>query len=274
MLTRPDGQPFRISPTRIQDGELCMLRFKLVHLDGVDEELYEPNKHLTFGATIHAVLQLAHSGPNAPTREQLFEWLDACWVDFNTRLYMVKHDVPAWQALGYESEDEEREWKKLGRSILDDYYVAQIQGNYIQAWQTEVYHQLPMPDSPYMMSVKIDRIDKLPNGKYRIIDYKTSQKPATPKELNEDLQIILYAWAVNQVYGIAYEDIEEIGEYYLRHQKFVKPEIPIDHFMVGAALQRVQMVIQKAEAGKFYPNEGWWCRFCQARAICPVMQGQ
>lgn len=272
LLTRPDGQIFRISPTRIQDAETCMLRFKLVHLDGLDEEDQEPSKFLTFGTAMHNVLNLAHAGPKPPSREQLFEWLDYCWVDFETRLYMAKNQVSQWEALGYESEEEEREWKDLGKSILDDYYVAQIQSNYIQAWQLEAYYQIEIPGFPYSMSVKIDRIDKLPNGKYRIIDYKTSQRAASPKDLNEDLQVLLYAWAANQVHGIPYEDIESVGLYFLRHQKFVTPEVPIDQFMVGSALHRVQDVIQRAQDGQFHPNEGWWCRFCQARNVCPAMK--
>lgn len=248
-----------------------MLRLKLLHIDGLDEE-EEPSKHLTFGSTLHNVLEAAHAGSEAPTREDLFEWLKAYWVDHETRIYSLKRGIPLWAALGYESEEEEKEAFEEAMSILDDYYVAQIQDNYRQAWALEVYHNVPLPGYQYSMSVKIDRIDKLDDGRYRIVDYKTSKRAESPEKLSEDLQVLLYAWAVHYIYGIPYEQIAEVGMYYLRHQKFVTPSAPIDQFTVGTGLYRVQQVIEKAERGEFHPNKGWWCKFCQARSACPAVQ--
>lgn len=62
--------------------------------------------------------------------------------------------------------------------MVDDYYVAQVQDNFRQAWKLEAYHMIPM-DSGYAMSLKIDRIDQLEDGRYRIIDSSTSPRSPT-----------------------------------------------------------------------------------------------
>lgn len=267
VLTRPDGQPFRISPTRIQDAEQCMHRFKILYIDGLREEDEEPNKFLAFGTAMHRVMEWAHAGDNPPTREELIGMLDVFWIDHQTLIQARQSGKPVWQVLGFDSAEEEESFKKEGRSILDDYYVAQIQDNYRKAWMLEAYHTIPL-EIGYTMSLKIDRIDKLEDGRYRVIDYKTSKNLEKPEDLNEDLQVILYAWALHKLYGVDYDQIESCGKYFLRHNRYVTTSVPIDQFMVGAALERVERKIRQAEEGDFSPSIGWWCKWCQAKQVC------
>lgn len=46
---------------------------------------------------------------------------------------------------------------------------------------------------------KIDRVDVLPDGMVEIIDYKTSEKVPSQKEVDKDVQLTFYALAATTI---------------------------------------------------------------------------
>ena len=64
----------------------------------------------------------------------------------------------------------------------------------------------------------IDRIDRLPDGHLRLIDYKTSKSAMKQDEAEQDLQLALYALACREVPELrALGDVSELVYLYPRH---------------------------------------------------------
>jgi DNA helicase-2/ATP-dependent DNA helicase PcrA len=47
----------------------------------------------------------------------------------------------------------------------------------------------------------VDRVDKLPDGGYELIDYKTG-RPKTPTQLKDDVQLALYAVGAREAWQL------------------------------------------------------------------------
>ena len=211
MIKTASGQDLRLSPTRLDEADTCMRMFKLKHID--EHVSDEASKYLSFGSNMHLVMELAHVGDEPPTLDEMLKMLDKYWFPFDYELKARKLGIPQWQALGYESQAEEIEWHELGANIVKAYHEKEIaSGNYLKSWQSEFYFRVPLIHG-YEVSGVIDRIVQLPNGKYRIIDWKTSQSKKKPEDLQQDYQMALYWWAAQQVLGLKESELEDCGHY-------------------------------------------------------------
>lgn len=95
-----------------------------------------------------------------------------------------------------------------------------------------------------------------------VVDLKTNKKRPTQKELDEDLQFIVYAWAFEQIKGYPPEKV-------IWYQARTGKDIVAD---VVGKMDRVLATIDKIDESYFldtYPrNEGFLCRFCPFNGPC------
>ena len=119
----------------------------------------------------------------------------------------------------------------------------------------------------------IDRIDRLPDGRLRLIDYKTSKNAMKKDEAEQDLQLALYALACREVPELsALGDVSELVYMYPRHlahghaarrEQTVTPEL---RGTDAAADPRPRRAIV-AEQFEFSPDAD--CTWCEFKRICP-----
>lgn len=88
----------------------------------------------------------------------------------------------------------------------------------------------------HTMTAKIDRIDQLPDGEYRVVDYKSGEpwkKLVEPPP--DDLQFGVYALALRALFG---EDVRGVCEYWLlaTGQRGTLPLDKINHAKVGTTI--------------------------------------
>jgi DNA helicase II / ATP-dependent DNA helicase PcrA len=109
----------------------------------------------------------------------------------------------------------------------------------------------------------IDRIDKTDQG-FTVIDYKTSKKAQSLNELKKDMQLHVYAIAVNQIYGTK----PTVGDWFLRSNDkvFFTPE---DQALDDLKVELTD-IAGKIRAGMFERTPGWECRYCDYGCLCDL----
>jgi len=114
---------------------------------------------------------------------------------------------------------------------------------------------------------RVDRVDRLPSGKYEVIDYKTGERKSAA-ELENDLQLALYRLAAREVWELE----AETGSYYyvLDAEKVMAPAKPDD-------TERVERTVLEVGEGilsqDFEPRPSKAvCSWCDFRLICPAAE--
>jgi RecB family exonuclease len=111
----------------------------------------------------------------------------------------------------------------------------------------------------------IDRVDRLGDAAIEIIDYKTNHQLFTRAELENDLQLPLYAAAAQTLWPWAKE--VRLTFWMLRHRM----RVPVQRTpeQVSEALRYMAMMAEKATSAKeFAANLGSHCAYCEHRARC------
>lgn len=114
----------------------------------------------------------------------------------------------------------------------------------------------------------IDRIVKGNKGGYLVVDYKTSKREKTKKELMDDKQLMGYAYAVHEKYGVEFKDI------------FCAHYYPVTGNFITVNFSKVQIWnwkrkeidkvwrIRKKTKDEFYPQKNIFCSNCEFQQAC------
>jgi putative RecB family exonuclease len=119
-------------------------------------------------------------------------------------------------------------------------------------------------DGIQVMAV-IDRIDKLADGRVRIVDYKTG-KLQTREQAEESPQLSLYQIAVEDQLGL---EVESLELYHVPSQTPITvPRRTAEQLEEARA--RVREVVRGVEAGEFEPIKQARCNWCDWREHCSL----
>jgi DNA helicase II / ATP-dependent DNA helicase PcrA len=113
----------------------------------------------------------------------------------------------------------------------------------------------------------VDRVDRLPDGRYELIDYKTG-KPKSAADLREDVQLSLYQMGARESWDL--ETSAQSYYYVLDNEK-----VPVEHS--EDELERVRGTVSTIAEGimaqEFEPTPSpEICSFCDYRIICPAAE--
>ena len=163
------GEGLALSASDIETYRICPLRYKFARVFRIPQE---PTLHQRFGILVHQVLERFHAGGGTRTLAELLGLLDA-----------------GWRRGGFGETDEERQLREKATHALTRYF---------RRFQTEdcepVWFERPFSFrlGPHLVSGRVDRVDRLPDGSYELIDYKTG-RPKSRAQLKDDVQLSLYA---------------------------------------------------------------------------------
>jgi DNA helicase-2/ATP-dependent DNA helicase PcrA len=240
------GHGLVLSASDVQTYRSCPLRYKYARVLRVPTE---QTLNQRFGIFVHQVLERYHSN-GASTLEELMELLHT-----------------AWRRGGFGDSQRERELHELARTALTRYHAGLHQHEAQPAWFERSFS---FALGPHRVRGRVDRIDRLPDGSYELIDYKTSA-PKSQQQLSEDVQLSLYALAAAEDWGL--EGSPKQSYYYVLDDL----KVPVPPRGEG---EREWIERTVAEVGEgimaldFKPTPSpTACAMCDYRIMCPVALG-
>lgn len=169
-----------------------------------------------------------------------------------------------WQTDGYPSKKDREDYKKKGLEAIDKFWTA---------YQANPPKEIMFLEKRFSFKVggdiikgAIDRIDKLPDGRLEIIDYKTG-KTKTKLDYSEKRQLILYQLFIEEFLKIP---VGALSYYYLESgEKFTFAATDKDITRLRLEIEQEITSIKKRE---FPPRPSMMCDYCDFNSICEFRQ--
>jgi len=227
----------------------CPQKYKFKYVDRLPEK---PKHYFAFGQSVHKALEFFY-GSGLLTPPSLREVLD----------YLHGH----WVREGYKDDAQEAAYKAEGDRILGDFHRLHA-ASYRPPFFVEYGFNLKVDGVP--VTGKVDRIDKLEDGRLAIVDYKTG-KAFDQDRVREDAQLTMYQMAVEEALGLK---VASLTFYHLPSQTPLTAE-PHSEEQVDGLRRRIVGVADGIKNKAFDPRpEEWKCRMCDFRPHCPVFRHQ
>jgi len=228
----------------------CPLKYKFRRVFGIPEE---PTINQRFGILIHSVLERFHkdaSGEGDAGNSSLAELMDL----FES----------GWRRSGFGSSDDELQFRDRAREAMRLYWERERETEGEPVW---LERKFDIRIGPHQVRGRVDRVDRLPDGSYELIDYKTGERKSEA-QLENDLQLALYRLAAREAWGLE----AGTGSYYyvLDADKVAAPVRADD----AERVERTVLAVGDGVLGQdFEPRPSpTTCSWCDYRLICPAAE--
>jgi hypothetical protein len=254
--------PRSVSASSLTNAQLCLALFKATNFERGTGGGSPPAQ---LGTALHAALEHFTEPDYLVTRA--WEW---------SRL--KEGFVKGWD-LAFPGQPPAGPWWEDGLKILDGWYNRRDIASDIldvEVVSREVKHSFPVPyridgvkyEVPF--NFIIDRLDRLDDGVYRVVDYKSQRSPLSPSDLHSKIQPRAYALAVQ----IQYPDAKEIWVQFdfLRYERVATVFSRADQVETWKHIcKQVQRIVDTPDdAVPETLNES--CRYCIRRFTCSTFQ--
>ncbi len=147
------GDGLMLSAGDIETYRTCPLKYKFARVFRIPSE---PTINQRFGILVHQVLERFHAGGTVSrSLPELLGLLEA-----------------GWRRGGFGDSEEERQLRTKATNSLIRYH-ERFQGEEAEPVWFERAFQFKM--GPHLLRGRVDRVDRLPDGGYELIDYKTGR---------------------------------------------------------------------------------------------------
>ncbi len=237
------GDGLLLSATDIESYRTCPLKYKFARVFRIPSE---PTMNQRFGILVHQVLERYHGATGAGLPE-LLGLLEA-----------------GWRRGGFGDSEEERQFRAKATSALVRYHDRFKEEEGEPVWFERSF-QFRM--GKHLLRGRVDRVDRLPDGGYELIDYKTG-RPKTATQLREDVQLSLYAVGARESWEL---DAASQSYYYVLDDE----KVPVER---GEAdrdwiTETVMTVADGIQSQGFEPTPSWSaCSMCDYRIACPAAE--
>ncbi|MDI6799298.1 MAG: PD-(D/E)XK nuclease family protein [Actinomycetota bacterium] len=243
----------RLSYSSISTYKKCPLSYKFAYIDRLPRK---KSAALSFGGSIHRALYFFFSSPTLkpPSLDELLENLSANWISD-----------------GYASESEEESYKELAKKTVSRFYEKNAT-NFIPPLALEHKFQIEIdgegsPHEKYFLTGVIDRVQKGPDGEIEVIDYKTSKRLPPLAQVENDLQLSIYHYAVKEIWGVEPKRLTLC---------FVLPEMEMTTSRGDDDIRLLKEEILKTasliDEKNFEPVENPLCHWCDFQEHCPLFK--
>jgi DNA helicase-2/ATP-dependent DNA helicase PcrA len=230
--------------------------------------------HLRLGITVHNVLERYH--------RDLDEQLSP--EDARARLDKLLRQSIATG--GWGKTDDDRQLLDRARKMLERYADSEFARPEGEV-RTEVGFSLKLPPTELMqqtpvagkrldgivMNGKIDRIDTLPDGSQRVVDYKTGHDKGGAQALRtyvgKEIQLAIYKYAGARELGV---DADTLTYFFLENPNpVIEAEATDEH--VAEVRKTIDEVADRIISLDFTPDPDFQkCRTCPFKHVCPATE--
>ncbi|HKX74365.1 MAG TPA: PD-(D/E)XK nuclease family protein [Acidimicrobiia bacterium] len=248
-----------LSPSRAGDFKTCPQLFRFRALDRLPEPttIYQAR-----GTTAHLALQRLYDLPPAErTADRLYDLFREAWSELRS--------APEFEGL-FPSVEDERQWGIESLALLANYLAIENPAG-VDPLDRELEMSETLGEQIVIRGI-LDRIDRLPDGRLVITDYKTGKAPPEAYALPAFFALKIYALLIRQRLG---ETPAEVRLIYLNGPTMYR--FPVDDAQLDAMekqLYALWKAIDRAiENNNFPPRPGRLCDFCSFQNICPAFAG-
>ncbi len=249
---QPLNEKLVLSHSQIESYEWCPLKYKFHYIYRIPER---KNPHLAFGNNVHKAL------------EDFYREIEDGKEGKVEKLIELYEN--SWGSQGFKNQFQEAEYKEKGYSILKNYFednqaLFNLSSPFIEEGFTIKINDL------LEIRGKIDRVQKTPDNKIEVIDYKTG-KAKDQKYADASLQLSIYAMALKQMTEL---EIERLTFYYLEARERVSTQVAPDR--IEETRKKIEDTSQKIRIGDFpacsESDQFMKCKMCDYKSICPVWE--
>jgi RecB family exonuclease len=237
------GAGLALSASDIHTYRSCPLRYKYARVLRIPTE---QTVHQRFGIVVHQVLERYHAD-GGDTLTQMLALLDA-----------------SWRRAGFGESERDRDLFEKARDALTRYHARLGEERSRPVW---FERQFSFRIGPHHLRGRVDRVDRVADGEYELIDYKTS-RPKSAEQLRDDVQLSLYALAAREDWGL---ESSRQAYYYVLDD--LKVPVARDQRDADAVTGIVLDVGEGVLAQEFEPTPSRAaCGMCDYRIVCPAAE--
>lgn len=249
-----------LSPSRASDFMQCPLLYRFRVIDRLPEP---PSPAAARGTLVHSVL------------ERLFD------VEAPQRTLEHARSLlgPSWEAMVAEDEelstlvadgpDGLQAWLEEAAGLVERWFTLE-DPVHLEPAERELYVEAEVDG--LTLRGYVDRLDVAPDGRMRVVDYKTGRSPSEVFEGKALFQMKFYALVLWRLRGVIPTLLQLV---YLGNGEIVRYQ-PREHELVATErkVKALWTAIEKATAeGDWRPRPSRLCDWCAHQALCPAFGG-
>ena len=251
-----------LSPSRAGDFLACPLRYRLRVIDRLPEPA---DAVMVRGTLVHAVLEDLLAEPaDSRTLDEAVKLLPTEWDKLREAEPRLAELFTAEQAA------DETEWLASAITLLETYFRMEdprFLGPHTREEKISFEHE-----SGLTFAGIVDRIDVAPDGRIRVVDYKTGKAPNPLYEDKALFQMKFYALVIWRTRGILPTLLQLM---YIGDGSFLTYE-PKEHELLATERKVLALwdaIASAVDRRDFPAKKSGLCRWCSHQSICPEWGG-
>lgn len=244
-------QRIRLSYSKMSLYLNCPRSYRKLYIDKVPPK---PQPFFSFGTTIHETFEEVYDPINPiekPTLEEVIE---------------IYERVRLRHREGFDSDEIEEKYRQDGIAQITTFYNTYIKDQpFKPAYSIEDYFEIPCGKYAVMTGF-IDRIDKLDDGTFEILDYKTEPTMRSQEAVDNDDQLSIYYWACEDTFNL------KISKLSLLMLDFdVKLETTRTRDSIPKVIEAIdKTAYEMIHETEFAPKINKYCKSCDHLHDCPL----